>query len=457
MGTLDRVLLINPWIHDFAAYDLWAEPLGLLSIAAVLRDCGYRVHLLDCLDRWDPALLARQGRAEPKNTAYGAGKWHKEVLPTPHVLAHVRRRYGRYGLPPDIVAAKLARLPRPAAVLVTSGMTYWYPGVVEAIQAVRVHFPGVPIALGGTYATLCPEHAAGAGADTVIPGEGAVAALRWVDAVTGRTSEYDRYRTLDDLPSPAHDLRASTRAIGLLTARGCPYRCPYCASHRLGGRFQQRAPRRLVDEIEAWVRRGTTDVAFFDDALLVNADRHLRVVLDEVVGRGLRVRFHTPNGLHAELLDEALARQMRRAGFTTVRISLETADEAQQRITGAKVSRAGFERAVAALWTAGFTPDQVGTYVLVGRPGQVAGEARESVAYVHGLGMPVRLALYSPIPGTPDYEQAVAAGALPPAADPLLHNNTAWPLAGWWMTASEIQGIKDQTKAGNDRLRKEGT
>ena len=451
------VLLVNPWIHDFAAYDLWAEPLGLLSIGAVLREQGYRVHLLDCLDRWHPALLARQGRTEPKGTAYGTGKWPKEVLPTPAPLAHVLRRYGRYGLPPDLVAADLARLPRPLAVLVTSGMTYWYPGVAEAIQTIRARYPGVPIALGGIYATLCPDHAATLGADVVLPGEGELAALRWVDRIAGRVSDRwrDRYRTLDDLPTPAHDLRTSTRAIGVLTARGCPYRCPYCATGRLSTGFRQRDPRRVADEIAFWAGQGATDIAFFDDALLVNSDQHLRVILAEVIGRRISVRFHTPNGLHADLLDESLARLMRRAGCATIRLSRETADEAQQRATGGKVTRAGFERAVDALWAAGFTARQVGAYVLAGRPGQSTDEVRESVAYVHARGVPVHLAFYSPIPGTPDYDRAVAdiarvggtGGALPPNADPLLHNPP-----GWRIGLEELRRIQAQAQAGNERL-----
>ena len=44
-----RVLLVNPWIYDFAAFNLWCEPLGLLSIGAVLQQAGCRVDLLDCL------------------------------------------------------------------------------------------------------------------------------------------------------------------------------------------------------------------------------------------------------------------------------------------------------------------------------------------------------------------------------------------------------------------------
>ena len=38
-----HILLVNPWIHDFAAYDFWAKPLGLLILAAVLRGQGCSV------------------------------------------------------------------------------------------------------------------------------------------------------------------------------------------------------------------------------------------------------------------------------------------------------------------------------------------------------------------------------------------------------------------------------
>ena len=53
-----RVLCINPWIYDFAAYNLWVEPLGLLTVAAVLRKAGHEVALVDCLDRHHPAAPA---------------------------------------------------------------------------------------------------------------------------------------------------------------------------------------------------------------------------------------------------------------------------------------------------------------------------------------------------------------------------------------------------------------
>jgi hypothetical protein len=31
------ILLINPWIYDFAAYDFWIKPMGLMMLGAILR------------------------------------------------------------------------------------------------------------------------------------------------------------------------------------------------------------------------------------------------------------------------------------------------------------------------------------------------------------------------------------------------------------------------------------
>lgn len=38
-----KVLLINPWITDFAAYDFWLKPLGILYICGILKYYGYDV------------------------------------------------------------------------------------------------------------------------------------------------------------------------------------------------------------------------------------------------------------------------------------------------------------------------------------------------------------------------------------------------------------------------------
>ena len=68
------IVLINPWIYDFAAYDLWSKPLGLLSIGSFLRECGFRVHLIDCLDAHHPAA---QSDLKKKNTQTTSVRYRK--------------------------------------------------------------------------------------------------------------------------------------------------------------------------------------------------------------------------------------------------------------------------------------------------------------------------------------------------------------------------------------------
>jgi radical SAM superfamily enzyme YgiQ (UPF0313 family) len=496
MLTKGHVLLINPWIYDFAAYNEWMEPLGLLSVAAVLRENGYTLSLVDCLDRWHPDLLRLQGRETPKSNEYGCGKFHKTFLDKPAVLDHVPRRYGRYGLPLEVFEGELDRQPRPDAVLVTSGMTYWYPGPFEAIRRAKARWPDVPVILGGIYATLCPDHARQkSGADFVIHGEGELQTLRLVDSLTDHFSRYDKYRCLsrsqklagdrqirrqtagfgnpvganydllylDSCPFPAHDLRRNQGYVAITTSRGCPYRCTYCASHLLNPQgFRQRDPHRVVAEIE-WCRPSTSsghgtelgvrDFAFYDDALLVNAQQHIHVILDEIIARGLDCRFHTPNGLHAERIDESLAAKMFQAGFKTIRLGLESCDPEEQRRSGSKVTNEGFRRAVAALRAAGFGAANVTAYVMLGLPGQHIKEVEESIAFAHQCGATVEVTLYSPIPGTAEWERAVHHWGLDPQADPLLHNESAYPLQSEALDIEAFEQVKALARRGNQALK----
>ena len=43
------ILLVNPWIDDFTAYDLWSKPWGLTRLYAWLKANGEDVMLADFL------------------------------------------------------------------------------------------------------------------------------------------------------------------------------------------------------------------------------------------------------------------------------------------------------------------------------------------------------------------------------------------------------------------------
>jgi radical SAM superfamily enzyme YgiQ (UPF0313 family) len=438
MESKGHVLLINPWIYDFAAFNLWIEPLGLLTLAAALRETGYSLSVIDC-------LAPHPGAPPPRPD--GSGRLLKTIVDKPEPVLNVPRHYGRYGLPVDLFDARLVSSPMPDAVLVASGMTYWYPGVVESIRRVREVYGSVPVALGGTYATLCPEHARQvSGADHVIAGPGVVEGLRFVDLATGNDSAVDRHDDPRAWPRPAHGL-VPRRYAGLVTSWGCPYRCTYCASHHLQPMFVQREAGAVVEEIALCVGRDIRNFAFYDDALLVQASAHLASILESVVRLDCPIAFHTPNGIHAGEVDAHVAVLMRKAGFRTIRLSLETIDAERQRATGGKITTAGFQRAVANLRAAGFKSRDLGAYILAGLPGQPLADAEATIRFVQGQGVQAKLALFSPIPGTPDGDLA-----LQPGTDPILHNNTVYPYLRGGRYADELQRLKLLAKEGNARL-----
>ena len=436
-----HLLLVNPWIHDFAAYDFWAKPLGLLTLAAILRQNGARVSYLDCLDRFHP-------KAPPSDPAvrHGRGPYRKTRLPKPPQFPDVARRFARYGIDPAWFREDLSALGRPDLILVTSGMTYWCTGVHETVAVLKDVHPQVPLVLGGIYASLCPDHARRcSGADEIFAGPGEPAVLDLVQAHTGWATApgFDPDR-LDSYPFPAFDLQHQIPYVPLLTTRGCPFACAYCAAHLLESRRLRRSPASVVTELVHWHRRlGVSDFVLYDDAFLADPDGHALPILDAIVRSGLGVRFHTPNALHIRGITAEAARLMFKAGFTTLRLGLESTDF-ENRDLDHKVTAAEFDRAVRCLKHAGFTPRQIGAYLLVGLPGQEAAAVARSIGAVRRAGITPVLAYYAPIPGTALWGQAVAASRYDLAADPLCTNNAVLPCRREpfdWRWLSELKNL----------------
>jgi radical SAM superfamily enzyme YgiQ (UPF0313 family) len=421
---LPPLLLINPWIYDVAAYDFFARPLGLLYLAGLLESRGFSVDLIDC-------LAAPHARPGP----FGTGRYPKEILPSPPALAGFPRRYGRYGISETAFRRKLAETPRPAAILVTSLMTYWYPGVTAAIRLAREHFPDTPVLLGGVYATLCSDHARRySGADLVITGPGEEPVLQYLASLLNLSLPPLNQADLEALPYPALRLATGLNFIPLLTSRGCPFSCDYCASCFLAPRYQRRSPLAVAEELLHWQRfLNLTEVAFYDDALLVNADTHLLPFLEELARRHARFRFHTPNALHARFITREVALWLKRAHFATLRLGVETAAPGSERLDK-KLEAEELEAALGYLKEAGFTQKDIGVYLLMGLPGQADDEVAASIRRVRELGSTPVLALYSPIPGTKLWPEALAASPYDLENEPLYHNHSlfpCWPAFSW--------------------------
>jgi radical SAM superfamily enzyme YgiQ (UPF0313 family) len=173
------------------------------------------------------------------------------------------------------------------------------------------------------------------------------------------------------------------------------------------------------------------------------------VLLDEILRRRLDCRFHTPNGLHARYVDEALAAKMHEAGFKTIRLGLETSNALEQRRSGAKINNRDFQRAVRSLKEAGFGAEQITGYVLMGLPGQSVEEVMDSVKFVHDCGALVQITTYSLIPGTREWERAMSEGHIDAGADPLLHNDSIYPFSWCLAGLDDFKRAKARALSGN--------
>jgi radical SAM superfamily enzyme YgiQ (UPF0313 family) len=305
----------------------------------------------------------------------------------------------------------------------------------------------VPVVLGGIYASLCHDHAINhSGADHVVTGPGEKYLLELAGDYTGFsvTPKFDP-DDLDTYPYPAFDLQRKIAYVPLLTSRGCPFTCKYCASHFLNPKRMVRNPGSIVEEIRYWHEKyRVKDFAFYDDALLVDAENHAIPMLQEIIKAGFKVRFHTPNAVHIREISRQTARLMFQAGFKTLRLGLETATFEKRKEIDKKVTAAEFKRAVACLKDAGFNKNQIGAYLLTGLPGQKIKSIEDSIKTVRQSKITPVLAYYTPIPHTALWDKAVASSRYNLESDPLFTNNAIFPCqeeAFSWETISYLKNL----------------
>ena len=444
---MHNVLLINPWIFDFAAYDFWNKPIGLLYLASLLRMNGVNVFFVDCLDPYHPDMHYGRQVIPPRRREWGGGTYARQVIPKPEPLKNIPRNYHRYGITPEVFLKSIKSLPELDIIMITSMMTYWYPAVFEMVHLLHQILPGVPVVLGGNYVTLNPKHASGSGAEFCLTGPAELSIPSLWKSLYNRDMHFlPDMNNLDSYPYPAFDLIRHPDQLPIMTSRGCPYRCNYCASHLINDRFQRRDPIRVVDEIEHWhTRLGIRHFSFYDDALLINPDGMAVPFLKELIRRDLPLQFHCPNGLHLREISPELSRLMFKVGFRTIRFGFETSDGRRQASTGGKVDNKEFVDAIANLKQAGYRNEDIGVYLLCGLPDQTAEEVKESIRFVRSCGARPIIAEYSPIPGTALWNEAVAASPYPIAEEPLFQNNSLLPCRNDSLTYERYQMLKHMT------------
>jgi anaerobic magnesium-protoporphyrin IX monomethyl ester cyclase len=389
-----RVFLIDGTVVPRSSPFL-SQPVGLLSIAAVLRQQGHAVAVHDC-------------------------KLDLHTLPT---------RLREFA--PDLVGVR--------ALSSFTNVLRTLRTVIEGVV------PGTPIVVGGPHAGASPGHAIDIlGARCAVIGEGEVTlseligplldgadlssipglALPDGDGGVVLTPPREPIRDLDSLPLPAYDLvpmelyfslhhggtAPSGRAVTVITSRGCPYRCSFC--HNLfGTRFRARSAAAVLDELFYLQRRyGAEEMEIHDDAFNMDLER-VRAVCHGLQRAREPLLLAFPNGLRGDRLPRETLIELRLAGTHHLALSPESASQRIHRLVGKRMD-------LEALSDAAAFCDELGIltlgYFMIGFPTETEEEILATIEWARQS--PLHTASFFNViafPGTPLHAIAVRNGIDP--------------------------------------------
>ncbi|GAI54978.1 unnamed protein product, partial [marine sediment metagenome] len=174
---------------------------------------------------------------------------------------------------------------------------------LEVAKVCKNTLPKSKIVLGGVHATVMPDSTlADENVDFVIRGEGEYSFLELVKegnirGILGLSYKEDgkiihnppreRIKNLDELPFPAFHLMPIDKyhpplglyrrlpAVNIITARGCPNICTYCATHTIwGNRMYFRSVENIIEEIKYLTKYfGIKEISLSDDTFTISKKR----------------------------------------------------------------------------------------------------------------------------------------------------------------------------------------
>jgi len=346
-----RILLISA-NRERSPYPV--APLGLSYIAAVLKEDGHDVELLDLCFEEDGA-----------GAALRAVRSHRADLV-------------------GISIRNLDNLTYPKSV-------FYLPQIKTVVDALRSE-PGLQFVLGGSGFSLFPEETLGyMDLDYGIVGEGEDAMREFVSCLSdkdqGRLSQIPNLIYASDggytqnrrvfsntffKVRPAREFIAMDRYFkeggmaNLQTKRGCPFGCTYCTYPQLEGeKIRLREPAEIVDELEFIINEYAIDYVFFVDDIFNVPQSHAMKICDEIIDRGLVINwtcFATPKEMSKEL-----AVLMKSAGCVGVEFGTDGGVDETMLAMGKGFTQLDVERAQRVCDEAGL---EAAHYLILGGPGE---------------------------------------------------------------------------------------
>jgi len=305
---MQKVMLIYPpFTQPTQSKKRCMVPLGIAYIGAYLRENGVDVKLLDCVvEGYDQEKQVREGE-----TTIGLS------------FDEIKERIEEYK--PDFVGVScLMTVQRKNALMVCK--------VAKQVN-VKIH-----TVIGGCHPSVFPNEVLSEQyVDSVVIGEGEQAML---DIVEKGTKGIAKAKTLDidAIPIPARDLlpiekylkinmpenifSPYNRVTQMVTSRGCPFSCSFCATTNFHGKWRGRTAESVVEEAKMLKERyGIEEINIIDENLVLKRDRTVGIM------KGLAkldIAWSNPGGIWIDGLDNELLDLMKDAGCYQLTFPVET-------------------------------------------------------------------------------------------------------------------------------------
>ena len=379
-----RVCLVSPpYESDVkSVVGVSSPPIGLAYLASVLRD-GHDVKVLDA------SILG-------------------------YSLNNVKRELK--GFYPDVV-----------------GITSVTPSIYQAYQVAKIAKDvreDCKVIVGGPHATFLPDQTLRECRyiDIIVRGEGEETIRELVEAfeegewarVRGITFRKGNHiisneprpfiKDIDEIPFPSWDLLPmdkyqfyGQRYATMLTSRGCPFNCSFCASSRLfGGFWRGRNPENVVEEIRILHEKfGIKNIEFIDDTFTLDQKRTERIC-DEIVREGLDISWGASS--RVDTLSRGLVEKMRNAGCWILFLGIESGCQKILDAIGKRINIEQARKAVKIVKEAGI---QVLGSFIIGFLQDTIETVNETIRFAKTLNLDyAEFSVLTPYPGTPIYEHA---------------------------------------------------
>lgn len=393
---MSKVVLVNPPLENKARlYKELAEvriiypPLGLLYLAGALAAAGHEVKIID-LEILDE---------NPRRSA-------RKIL----------------SLKPDYVGV--------TATTIAIGNAAELAGEMRKLNV------KLPIILGGVHVTAVPERTlekfpqfslgvVGEGEETLIELIGAMEGGKNLEKVpglalrAGRKIKLTTFRELnhdlDSLTFPAFDLLPNIKAYGgsqfidfdtrptfrLVTSRGCPFNCRFCARTVFGNRWRSHSPEYVLEMVKRLYNDfNIRHIYFSDDTFTVDKAR-VRRICKLLISENLDLTWDCNS--RVDTVDLPLLETMKRAGCTYIAYGIESGNEEILRILNKGITLAQVRQTLE--WTKK-TGIKVRGNFMIANPGETIATMQETINVAKSLPIDTfKMSFFTPFPGTEFYNQ----------------------------------------------------